>query len=135
MLPSSRGDGPVVGVWKDWDLLRDWCDLEDVRIHDLRHSFASFAAADGASLFLIGKVLGHSHASTTERYAHLSDDPVRAVADRAAGRIARAMGLEKPEGEGAEVRTAHATAAGATRRHPPSPYPLPPQVGGEGIKY
>lgn len=91
VLPSNRRVGPIVGVWKAWDMLRVWCGLEEVRIHDLRHSFASFAAADGASLFLIGKVLGHSQASTTERYAHLRDDPVRAVADRAAGRIAAAL--------------------------------------------
>ncbi len=97
VLPSNRGAGPVVGVWKGWDLLRDFCGLEDVRIHDLRHSFASFAAADGASLFLIGKVLGHTQASTTERYAHLSDDPIRAVAERAAGKVANALGLDRNE--------------------------------------
>ena len=60
-------------------------------VHDLRHSFASFAVADGNSLFLIGKVLGHKQARTTEIYAHLADDPIRAVADRTAARIAAAM--------------------------------------------
>lgn len=52
-------------------------------------------------LYLIGKVLGHTQARTTEKYAHLSDDPVRAVADRAAGRIAAAMNINP--GPGAEV--------------------------------
>jgi hypothetical protein len=61
-----------------------------VRVHDLRHSFASFAVADGNSLYLIGKVLGHKQARTTEIYAHLADDPIRAVADRTAARIAAA---------------------------------------------
>ncbi len=65
--------------------------LAGARIHDLRHSFASFAVADGNSLYLIGKVLGHKQARTTEIYAHLADDPVRAVADRTAARIAAAM--------------------------------------------
>lgn len=50
--------------------------LSGLRIHDLRHSFASFALADGASLYLIGKALGHANARTTERYAHLSGDPL-----------------------------------------------------------
>jgi hypothetical protein len=57
----------------------------------LRHSFASFAVADGHSLFLIGKALGHKQARTTEIYAHLSDDPIRTVADRTAAKIAEAM--------------------------------------------
>lgn len=50
----------------------------------MRHSFASFAIADGASLFMVGKVLGHKQARTTEIYAHLSDDPVKHVATRTA---------------------------------------------------
>jgi site-specific recombinase XerD len=70
-----------------------------LRLHDLRHSFASFAVADGNTLFMVGKVLGHKQARTTEVYAHLADDPVRAVADRTAARIAAAM-KGSPEGEG-----------------------------------
>jgi hypothetical protein len=50
--------------------------LTGLRVHDLRHSFASFAVADGASLFLVSKLLGHADARTTERYAHLSADPL-----------------------------------------------------------
>lgn len=96
-------DGHVVGIQKAWEALRVWCGLDDVRLHDLRHSFASFAAADGASLFLIGKILGHTQARTTERYAHLHDDPLRVVADRTAGRIAAAFKVggegEKPTAE------------------------------------
>jgi hypothetical protein len=51
-----------------------------VRIHDLRHSFASFAIADGASLFLVSKLLGHASARTAERFAHLGGDPLQDVA-------------------------------------------------------
>lgn len=87
VFPAARGDGPTVGLYKTWDLVRKRAKLEGVRIHDLRHSFASFAAADGASLYLIGKALGHRQASTTERYAHLTDDPVRAVAERVGSRF------------------------------------------------
>jgi len=65
--------------------------LENVRLHDLRHSFASFAIDDGTPLFLVGKLLGHKQARTTEIYAHLTDDPLKAVANRAASRLSEAM--------------------------------------------
>src|SRR3954447_25493447 len=58
------------------------------RPHDLRHSMASVAVASGESLYVTGKVLGHRKARSTERYAHLADDPIRSAADRAARRIA-----------------------------------------------
>jgi integrase len=90
VLPSATGKH-FVGLQKVWEKIRKAAELDDVRLHDLRHSFASVAVAGGDSLYLIGKVLGHRQARTTERYAHLSDDPVRAVADRAAEQIASAM--------------------------------------------
>ena len=58
---------------KPWRRIRALAGLEDVRLHDLRHSFASIAAANGASLPLIGKLLGHSQPQTTARYTHLTD--------------------------------------------------------------
>lgn len=72
-------------IWREKVLPR--AGLTGVRIHDLRHSFASFALADGASLALIGKALGHASSRTTERYAKLSDDPLRAMAERMADRF------------------------------------------------
>jgi integrase len=54
----------------------------DTRLYDLRHSFASIGAADGLSLLIIGKLLGHSRAPTTARYAHLADDPLREATER-----------------------------------------------------
>ena len=89
VFPAAWGTGPTVGLYKTWDRVRAAAKLEGVRLHDLRHSFASFAAADGASLYLIGKALGHRQASTTERYAHLTDDPVRAVAELVGQRFLR----------------------------------------------
>ncbi len=80
VFPSRIGEGPAQGLQKAWERVRRRADLDGVRLHDLRHSFASFAAADGASLFLIGKALGHTQSQTTERYAHLRDDPLHAVA-------------------------------------------------------
>ncbi len=91
VLPAAIGTGHYTGLQKDWGRVRARAGLAGVRVHDLRHSFASFAVADGNSLFLIGKVLGHKQARTTEIYAHLADDPIRAVADRTAARIAAAM--------------------------------------------
>jgi integrase len=62
--------------------------LVDVRIHDLRHSFASGAVALGESLPMIGKLLGHTQVQTTARYAHLAADPVKAAAERVSSSIA-----------------------------------------------
>ena len=56
--------------------------IKGLRLHDLRHSFASVAAAGGASLPMIGKLLGHTQVATTGRYAHLDVDPLREVAER-----------------------------------------------------
>ena len=66
--------------------------LLDVRIHDLRHSFASVAAASGMSLHMIGKLLGHSQASTTARYAHFADDPIKQANDAIGARLQGLMG-------------------------------------------
>ena len=77
VFPAARGDGHVVGLRKAFQKVCAEAKLGSVRIHDLRHSFASFAVADGASLFLVGKLLGHASARTTERYAHLSGDPLQ----------------------------------------------------------
>jgi site-specific recombinase XerD len=62
-----------------------------VVFHDLRHSFASVGAANGDSLLVLGKLLGHNEARTTERYAHLGDDPLKSAANRISGEIAARM--------------------------------------------
>jgi integrase len=76
VFPAHRGAGHIVGIRRVFAKACEAAGLEAVRVHDLRHSFASFAIADGASLFLVGKLLGHASARTTERYAHLSGDPL-----------------------------------------------------------
>jgi integrase len=73
--------------------------LEGVRIHDLRHTHASVGAGAGLGLPIIGKLLGHTQASTTARYAHLDADPLRRASDRIGGYIAAAMGDAKRSGE------------------------------------
>lgn len=87
VLPGDRPGAPFVGIQKPWQRVRDLAGLPDLRIHDLRHAFASAAVAAGDSLFIVGKLLGHRQASTTERYAHLAPDPAKAVADRTAERL------------------------------------------------
>jgi integrase len=81
----------LVNLEKPWRAIREAAGLEDVRLHDLRHAFASVAAASGMGLPIIGKMLGHTQAQTTQRYAHLASDPVKAAAATVADKIAAAM--------------------------------------------
>ena len=87
--PGTHLKGLDVG----WRTLRSRAGLEDVRIHDLRHSYASRALALGESLPMIGKLLGHKQIETTARYAHLADDSVHASAERIAGSLAEDMDI------------------------------------------
>ncbi len=100
VFPAARGKGHHVGMPRVWRKLRTSARLKDIRMHDLRHGFASIAVAGGDSLYLIGKVLGHAQAETTQRYAHLQLDPVRAVAERASRKLAGAL---KGGGKGGKV--------------------------------
>jgi integrase len=93
VFPASRGAGHFVGLPRVWAEVTKTAKLPGLRIHDLRHSFASVAVSGGESLYVVGKILGHRQARTTEIYAHLADDPVRAAADRAAQKISDALGL------------------------------------------
>jgi integrase len=81
----------LVNLEKPWRAIRSEAGLYDVRLHDLRHAFASVAASSGMGLPIIGKMLGHTQAATTHRYAHLASDPVKAAAETVAGKIADAM--------------------------------------------
>jgi integrase len=83
---------PIRGLDWAWVTIRRRAALDDVSIHDLRHSFASAGIASGQGLPLIAKMLGHRHVQTTARYAHLADDPVREAADRVATKIEDALG-------------------------------------------
>lgn len=98
VFPGRGRDGTTTAVYQAWDKARERAGLPSVRIHDLRHSFASVGAAGGDSLVVIGALLGHRDTGTTARYAHLADDPLKAAADRIAGSIAAAM-----KGDGANV--------------------------------
>lgn len=91
VFPASRGNGHIVGLRSAWTKVKKLAKLHGLRIHDLRHSFASVAVGGGESLYVVGKILGHRQARTTEIYAHLTPDRVHAAADRAARKIADAL--------------------------------------------
>jgi integrase len=74
---------PLVNLKDSWSVLREAAGLEGVRMHDLRHTFASLLVANGYSLPVIGRLLGHSSPATTARYAHLADDPLKAASKHA----------------------------------------------------
>ena len=92
VITGRRPGSRVASLHYPWAIIRKRAGLEDVRLHDLRHSFASGGLLVGEGLPMIGKLLGHSQVQTTARYAHLADDPVKAAADRIAGRIAEVSG-------------------------------------------
>lgn len=95
VVRGGRGAGshsqPLINIKGPWAVIRKAAGLEGVRLHDLRHSFASAAIAGGMSLPMIGALLGHRDVKTTARYAHLADDPIRAAAAQVGNRIAGAM--------------------------------------------
>ena len=81
----------LTDMQRPWRRLRERAGLDDVRIHDLRHSFASDALELGEDLPMIGKLLGHTQVQTTARYAHLKTTPIRAAADKVSNAIAMAL--------------------------------------------
>jgi integrase len=91
VIPGVSGSGPLVGIDKIWVRIRAAAGLRDVRLHDLRHTFASIAASGGLSLPVIGALLGHKDSATTARYAHLAAEPLRAANDTVGEKIAAAM--------------------------------------------
>lgn len=101
--PRDREAGHYVGLQKAWARIRGRAGLADVKLHTLRHSFAAFGAIGGDSLLVIGALLGHRDAKSTHRYAHLSDDPLQAAADRISERIAAAL-TAKGGGEVVEMK-------------------------------
>jgi len=88
VFPGRKDGDHLKEIDRLWHAVRYAAKLDTVRLHDLRHSFASVSAIEGESLLVIRSLLGHKNVATTERYAHLGDDPVKAAADRASRGIA-----------------------------------------------
>jgi integrase len=91
VVPGDHPERPRHDLKRPWDAITKRAGLAGVRLHDLRHTYASFGAGGGLGLPIIGRLLGHSQAATTARYAHLDNDPLRRASEAIAGRIAAAL--------------------------------------------
>lgn len=87
VFPSSRSSRNFVGIQKIWQRIRRKADLNDVRLNDIRHSFASLAVSGGESLYKVSKLLGHEQLRTTQRYAHLAPSSLHAASSKVAGKV------------------------------------------------
>jgi integrase len=92
VIASDVEGQPRHDLNKPWRLISTRSELAGVRIHDLRHTHASYGAGAGFGLPIIGKLLGHSQPATTARYAHLDNDPLRRASEHIAAQIGKAMG-------------------------------------------
>jgi integrase len=97
IIAGAREAAPRADLNKPWRAVKRAANLEGMRIHDLRHSFASFGAGASLGLPIIGKLLGHSQAATTHRYAHLDADPLRRAVETIGNTIANAMAGDTSE--------------------------------------
>ena len=87
VIPGFKPNRHLADLNHYWERVRERANLQDVRIHDIRHSFASRALALGESLTMIGKLLGHNKIETTSRYAHLARDSIKVSSARVADSI------------------------------------------------
>ena len=92
VFPATSGEGRYRGVSKIWRRIRKCAGLDDLRLHDLRHTFASVSISAGVPMAVIGKILGHADQRMTNRYAHLADDPVYAGAEKVADVLSKRLG-------------------------------------------
>ena len=93
LVPNPKTGKPYVSIFGAWDTARKRAGLDEVRIHDLRHSFASFLINSGRSLYEVQKILGHTQVKTTQRYAHLSQDTLIDAANTAIAAVPLAMAM------------------------------------------
>ena len=81
LFPGRVEGEPIKEIKTFWTKVLKEAKLERVRVHDLHHTHASHLVSSGLSLSIVGKLLGHTQASTTQRYAHLADEPLRQAAE------------------------------------------------------
>jgi integrase len=112
IFPSPMTGQPPPSLYFPWQRIRVRAGLPDLRLHDLRHSFASFLVNRGVSLYVVQGLLGHAHTRYTQRYAHLTPDTLRDAAE-AVGNVIAAAGRAFAPGD-----------AGAEKSAPAGPAPL-----------
>ena len=117
VFPGEREGSHWVNVERSWRRIRRAAGFPELRMHDLRHSYAAVGAAAGLGLPVIGRILGHTQASTTQRYTHFADDPLRAAADRISSEIAAALS----SAAAGEVIPVQPPGDRSRRRSPPRP--------------
>ena len=91
LFPGKIPGKPIQEIKQAWNTIRKRAGLPDFRIHDLRHTHASHLVSSGLSLSIVGKLLGHTQASTTQRYAHLADTPLRQAAELFGSKVEQLM--------------------------------------------
>ena len=91
LFPARPPTRPITSIEHQWHRIRDEAGLPGLRLHDLRHSWASVAAMNGVDMVTVAKLLGHALVETTERYVHLSDQSATDAADRVSNRIHAAL--------------------------------------------
>ena len=90
VFPGEKDGSHFIGLPRIWRRIRSDAGLSDVRLHDLRHSFASVGVGAGIGLPVVGRLLGHRDSTTTARYAHVADDPAKEAAEK----ITRSLSLQ-----------------------------------------
>jgi integrase len=102
VIAGRKYGSPFQSLSRAWHIARNYAGLDDVHLHDLRHSFASIAAGQGLSLYTIGKLLGHKNPKTTARYAHLARDVAQSANDEI-GAVMQAA-IKKPRSKVVRLR-------------------------------
>lgn len=108
IFPNPKTLKPYIQIFHPWDRVRKKAGLPELRIHDLRHSFASFLVNGGRSLYEVQKILGHTQIKTTQRYAHLSQDSLRSAADTATNMVPLVQSMPNDEKKLPLVNVKHA---------------------------
>jgi integrase len=91
VFPGEKTGKPRADLKRPWAAISKAAGLEGLRLHDLRHTHASFGAGAGLGLPIIGKLLGHTQSATTARYAHLDNDPLRRASEQIGGALSAAL--------------------------------------------
>lgn len=87
LLPNPDTKKPYVSIKRSWDTARTKAGLHTLRIHDLRHSAASFMINSGVDLYQVGRILGHADHQSTMRYSHLANDTLLAAVEKGAAKM------------------------------------------------